>query len=90
MQAIKITHLGPTNNKDWRTKASCERGSITIAHDYYLDSKGNSHKVLSALLNKFAGEDLERNGTPIDDNPWMSPTWVIGELKDFSVAVASW
>ena len=86
MQAIETKIIPATNTKPTRIKASCERGSIIVSADSLSGDQANGSesthvKAAQNLVNKFAQEDLEEYGTPIEKNPWMFPR-VVGGTKE--------
>ena len=46
MQAIEIKLLPPTNTKDYRYKATCAAGTITVERDY---ETSDYHQVVSVV-----------------------------------------
>jgi hypothetical protein len=51
-QAIETRHLGPTNTKGSRIKATAWAGSVTIGYDYALDAQDNHRAAADALIAK--------------------------------------
>lgn len=82
-QAITTKYIGPTNTRGSRIKASCERGSITVAWDYSLNPEENHAVAKKMLVSKFAREDEKKygpcKGQSVD--PWLRPT-AHGVLED--------
>lgn len=73
MQAIATKYYPCTNFKGSRIKAWCERGSIWISYPHEALQAFKHQLAADALCEKFAKEDLEKYGTPIEKNPWMRP-----------------
>lgn len=68
-QAIVTKHLGPTNVRGSRVKATAEAGSVTLSWDHSLNSEANHRKAAEALCTKFkwTGDyygDLHCGGMP--------------------------
>ena len=72
-QAIITKYIGPTNTRGARIKASCQRGSITIAWYYALNADENHAEAKNALVEKFAKEDEQQYGHPKEKNNWLRP-----------------
>ena len=70
MQAIITKHLGPTNSRGARIKASCARGSITIPFPYECGIEESHRVAAQTLIGKFVAEDEKDYGTPPESNPW--------------------
>jgi hypothetical protein len=49
-QAITTKHLGPTNHRGSRIKATCEAGSLTLSRSYELNASEDHKKVALALV----------------------------------------
>lgn len=73
--------MPPTNTRGSRYKATCERGSIIILANHSLDVDGNHRAAADALCRKFAQEDVREYGTPVEQNPWLSPKIMGGDKK---------
>lgn len=73
MQAIITKYLSATNTKPSRVKATCERGSITVAFDHTGGVEHAHCYAANALCEKFVGEDAIGYGTPPTKNPWAGP-----------------
>jgi hypothetical protein len=85
MQAIQTKYLCPTNTKGGRIKATCARGSIVVEWDHALNPDQNHRQARVRLCAKFAAEDREQYGTPLNENPW-SRHMAMGQLPDGSWA----
>lgn len=62
MQAIITKYIAPTNTRGGRVKATCERGSLTVAWDHQLNIGENHRAACDALCAKFDREDAEAYG----------------------------
>lgn len=73
-QAITCKYLSPTNSKGSRVKASCARGSVTIAYPDRCSNFGEAAALAARSLQaKFIFEDTqgeEKTRTLPDNNPW--------------------
>jgi len=76
MQAIITKFLPATNHRGPRVKASCERGSQTVAWDHAFDTESNHRLAASQLLGRFVSEDVHYK---CGENPWAR-TFVTGTL----------
>ena len=86
MQAIQTKYLPATNHKCSRIKAWCERGSITISYPQDARNEEMAHRTAAnTLIARFANEDKEKYGTPLNLNPW-SRQFFTGGLTDGSYA----
>jgi hypothetical protein len=73
MQAIVTKHLGPTNTKGDRIKAtSCGGFSVTVPYEYGLDSNG-AHCVAAVALCKYLKWDFDHVDGSLPDG---SIAWV--------------
>lgn len=71
MQAIITKFIPATNKRASRYKATCERGSLTVAADYDLNASDNHRAVCDALCAKFVAEDVAKYGSKA--NQWSKP-----------------
>ena len=74
-QAITTKFIGPTNHRDPRIVASCERGRIYCNLsdiDQHDACREDTHREAAfALLHKFANEDAASYNVPSDDVHWL-------------------
>jgi hypothetical protein len=77
MQAIQTRYIGPSNTKDARVKAWCERGSVTVSYPHELSGAAVHRAAVDALIAKFVTDDAARYGC--EKNPWQSD-YVTGAL----------
>jgi hypothetical protein len=70
MQAITTKYYGPSNGRESRIKAACERGSLTVGWNHALNSTYNHIAAAKALLAKFAAEDVAKYGGKAEDHHW--------------------
>lgn len=57
-QAILTKHIGPTNTKGSRVKASADAGSITASWDYALNIRENHQNAALALAKKLGWDKI--------------------------------
>jgi hypothetical protein len=72
-QSIVTKYLAPTDSRDARIKATCDRGSITVYYPDELSGLACHVNAARALVARFIAEDLATYGTPRDKNPWARP-----------------
>jgi len=77
MQAIITKDLPATNHRDARVKASCARGSITVAWDDALNPEENHRAAIIALLRVFVADDVKTYGINPLNSTWAR-VWSIG------------
>lgn len=70
-QAIVTKFLPATNRLGARVKASCQRGSLTVAFPQHLNEEAAHVFAARSLCEKFAEQDVAKYGTPTERNPWM-------------------
>jgi len=87
MQAIITRYLGPTTHRGPRIKATCERGSITVADDPALSGEAAHRVAVDALCATFDAEDVAyygkaRSGSSprVGATGWASFAWIAGGL----------
>lgn len=86
MQAIQTKFLPATNARDYRIKASCERGSITIPFPETIEGEEAHRFAVDALLKKFQKEDSAR-AEEQEAVHWWPGGYVMGAVKGGFVAV---
>ena len=52
-QAIVTKHLGPTNHRGSRVKATAQAGSVTVPWDDALNSEANHDRAAKALAQRY-------------------------------------
>ena len=73
MQAIITKYLSPTDTKGPRIKATCQRGSVTVAWDHEFTAQDNHKRAAVVLCGKFANEDFAKRGEDPMHNIWSRP-----------------
>lgn len=82
MNAIVTKLIPATNHKPSRIKAECTRGGITIPRSTLHDELPKAHEeACLKLRQRFAEEDKEVYGHPIETNPWLYPM-ASGQMND--------
>ena len=81
MQAILTKVLPATNTKPTRIKASCARGSKTVAYmgGHSMGSDLAHREIVEQLVAGFCFDDAKDYGSPTETNPWSRP-FVTGQL----------
>lgn len=77
-QAIVTRHLGPTDTRGDRVKATCRAGSVTLPWNYQESTFGNHRLAAMALVYKLAWFPSQGRG--------FAGLWVSGGLADGSTA----
>jgi hypothetical protein len=62
LQAITTKHIGPSNTRGARVKATAAAGSVTVAWDHALDERQNHTAAAHTLANKMQWEGLYVGG----------------------------
>lgn len=71
LQAITTKHIGPSNTRGARVKATAAGGSVTVSWDHALDTRQNHTAAAHALANKLQWEGLYVGGGLPDCNGYV-------------------